>query len=503
MTINTQRHLVCICTIAATMFSYHFEFCVMAARAMASVIAGRRNFHARAGMAAMLLLPGLGFCVSSLAYAEASASQGTVSAPAAAASSGASAPEDWSVWGQFTNVTQWHPAFRSQYSGQNSLNPHSDSKETTDLTLFAGLRLSDDSELWVNSEIDQGFGLSNTVGMAGYPSGEAYKIGANEPYLRFPRLFYRTTIGLGGAEQAIAPAANQLGGAQLADNITLTVGKFSVVDVFDTNTYAHDPRIDFMNWAIVESGAFDYAADSWGYSAGAAAEYSRARWTWRAGLFALSKVPNEKTLDLTFDQHELVTELEERHQLSGQPGKLKLLLFVNHGLMGSYQDAVALARQTNSTPDTALVRRGSSNTGFAINFEQAVSTDLGLFARASKNAGTKEAFDFTEINQSFAAGFSLQGDRWARHNDTFGVAAVVNGLSSAAKQYFGAGGIGILIGDGQLPHYAPEKITETYYSLRAFEYLKISLDYQYVLNPAYNHDRGPVSIYGLRVHGEL
>lgn len=411
-------------------------------------------------------------------------------------------PEDWRVRGQFTNVSQWHPAFTSPYSGANSLSSRADSNETTDVTLYAGLRLSESSEVWANPEVDQGFGLSNTMGMAGFPSGEAYKVGANAPYLRIPRLFYRKVIGLGGEQRSVDSAANQLAGARSADNVTLTVGKFSVVDMFDTNTYAHDPRNDFMNWAIVESGAFDYAADSWGYSYGASVEWTQSRWTWRNGFFNLSKVPNERNMDMSFAQHEAVTELEERHQLLGRPGKLKLLLFLNHARMGSYADAVQLAKQTNTAPNTALVRRGSSQTGFAVNFEQELSANFGAFARASQNSGSREAYEFADITRSVSAGVSAQGDRWGRHDDTVGMAAVVNGLSDAARQYFAAGGLGILIGDGQLRHYAPEKIGELYYSLKASDHFKISVDYQHVINPAYNHDRGPVSIYGIRIHGE-
>ena len=367
------------------------------------------------------------------------------------------AQQAWNVLGQFTNVTQWHPAFTSPYQGQNSLNPGSDSAATNDLTLFAGVRISDGGELWINPEIDQGFGLSNTLGVAGFPSGEAYKVGANAPYLRLPRLFYRQSFNLGGEQQTIASAANQLGRTRSADNIILTIGKFSVTDVFDTNTYAHDPRSDFFNWSIADSGAFDYAADAWGFTKGASIEWTQSWWTLRGGFFDLPTVPNSTTLDPTFSQHEWVAELEERHHLRGHPGKLKLLGFVNRGNMGSYADAVQLAQQTNSVPDTALVRRGSSRSGFAINLEQEVSPGLGGFARASMNGGSKEAFEFTEINQSLAAGLSLRGDRWGRQDDTFGVAAVANGLSGDARNYFAAGGMGILIGDGRL-NYGSEKI---------------------------------------------
>ena len=409
-------------------------------------------------------------------------------------------PEDsWALYWQATNVTQGHPAFTSPYSGANSLYSGSNNNETSDVTLFAGLRLPDGGELWANPEIDQGFGLSNTLGMAGYPSGEAYKVGANTPYFRLPRLFYRKTIDLGGTEQRIEAGANQFGRRLSENNLTVTIGKFSVVDVFDTNTYSHDPRSDFMNWSIVESGAFDYAADAWGYTYGASAEWTQSWWTLRGGLFDLSTVPNTTKLDPKFSQYEAVVEAEERHQWLGHPGKLKWLAFVNDGRMGSYANAVQLASQTGGTPQTALVRQRASQTGIALNFEQEVVTDLGAFSRASKNSGRNEAFDFTEINESLAIGLSLKGARWGRMDDTVGLAAVENRLSSPAQRYFAAGGMGILIGDGRL-NYAPEQIMETYYSVQASSHWFLTFDYQHVIDPAYNHDRGPVDIFGIRLH---
>ena len=413
-------------------------------------------------------------------------------------------PDTWGVYGQATGVSQYHPAFNSPYQGANSLTPGEDSQETMDVTLYAGVHILG-GEFWVNPEYDQGFGLSNTLGMAGFSSGEAYKVGANDPYYRLPRAFYRNVFNLGGEEQNIAPAANQLGRTQTADNIILTIGKFSVTDIFDGNAYAHDPRADFFNWSVVESGAFDYAADAWGFTDGVAVEWTQSWWTVRGGYFALSLVPNTPTIDTSFAQHEWVGELEERHQLWEHPGKLKLLAFVNQGYMGSYNDAIQLAQQQpGSAPDTSLVRHFASRTGYALNLEQEMASDLGFFARASMNDGSKEAFDFTEINQSVATGLSLKGDRWGHHDDTVGVAAVANALSNDARAYFVSGGMGILIGDGRL-NYGLEKIMETYYSYAVpkVEHLMLTLNYQHVVNPGYNQDRGPVNIFGVRVHKEF
>lgn len=198
---------------------------------------------------------------------------------------------------------------------------------------------------------------------------------------------------------------NQVAGARTSDNLVVTLGKFSVGDIFDTNTYAHDPRGDFLNWSLIDAGAFDYAADAWGYASGAALEWTQDRWTVRAGTFNLSKVPNGKVLETDFRQFELVGEMEERHTLFGHDGKVKLLGYLNRGRMGRYSDAIALGNVTHAIPDTALVRRYASRPGGEINIEQGLTDGLGFFLRASLNDGGKEAYEFTEINIDFRRTF--------------------------------------------------------------------------------------------------
>ncbi|HWY15815.1 MAG TPA: carbohydrate porin [Rhizomicrobium sp.] len=424
-------------------------------------------------------------------------------AGAAFADDSGAAPEDWSLHGQATFTDQYHPAFRSSYRGRNSLDPGSRGDETLDLTLFAGLRLWDGGEAYFDPEIDQGFGLSNTLGVAGFPSGEAYKIGSAMPYFRVQRLFLRQTFDLDGQVQQIEPDANQLGGTRMANNVVVTLGKLTVTDIFDTNAYAHDPKKDFLNWAIIDAGAFDYAADSWGYSYGIATEWTQSWWTLRAGLFDLSTIPNEPQLETGFAQFELLVEAEERHTLWGEDGKVKLLGFLNRGRMGDYNDALQLALVTHSTPSTASVRQYASRPGGAINLEQQIDDTLGVFARASLNDGSKEAYEFTEIDKSLSMGIALKGTRWGRQNDTVGIAGEIGDISSSAQAYFAAGGLGILIGDGRLPHYGPEQIVETYYSAQLTSWLAASADYQFIDNPAYNRDRGPVSVLGARLHAEF
>jgi len=421
----------------------------------------------------------------------------------AAAPALADDPEQFSVHGQTTFVIQYHPSFHSAFQGANSLSPKSVGDETFDATLFLGARLWNGGEIYADPEIDQGFGLSDTLGVAGFPSGEAYKVGDVDPYFRLQRLFLRQSFDLGGDAQPIDADANQLAGSRTADNLILTVGKFAVTDVFDTNSYAHDPRGDFLNWALIDSGAFDYAADAWGYSAGGAAEWTKDWWTLRAGLFDLSNVPNSKLLDSRFSQFEMVSEFEVRHKSFGREGKIKLLGFLNRGRMGSYDDALKLAQMTGNPPDTALVRRYNSKPGATLNVEQPLGDNFGMFARASVNDGSQEAYEFTEINRSLAAGVSLKGVDWDRPKDTIGAAFVVNGISRAARDYFAAGGLGILIGDGALPHYGSDDILEAYYSAQIADWLTTSADYQFIANPAYNRDRGPVSIGAVRFHTEF
>lgn len=411
--------------------------------------------------------------------------------------------ETWAVHGQATFVLQGHPAFRSPYEGPNSLSPEAVGRETFDLTLYAGVRPWSGGEIWINPEIDQGFGLSNTLGVAGFPSGEAYKVGMSAPYAKLPRLFLRQTFNLGGEVQKVDPDLNQLAGRQTADRLVLMVGKFGVADVFDTNQYAHDPRNDLLNWALIDAGVFDYAANAWGYTYGAAAELYRGRWAFRAGAFDLSEAPNSVKLDPNFSQFQLVGEVEERHVIANQPGKLKVTAFMTRGRMGRFDDAVRLAQATGQPADIAAVRDYRSRTGISLNLEQQVSPNLGVFARGGVADGDLEPYEFADIDRTLSAGLSAKGTRWGRPDDTWAIAGVINAISRPHEQFLDAGGTGILVGDGRLPHPGAEWILETYYDVAVAKPLHISVDYQFVDHPAYNRDRGPVSIAALRLHAQF
>jgi high affinity Mn2+ porin len=412
---------------------------------------------------------------------------------------GIAAPETdvWALHGQTTFVNQYAFPFRTPYRGRNSLDSNS-GRETWDVTLYAGLRLWSGAELWINPEIDQGFGLSSTVGAAGFPSGEAYKVGASVPYTRLPRTFIRQTIDLGGETQKVEAGANQFSGSQTANRLVVTVGKFSAGDVFDTNKYAHDPRTDFLNWSVVDTGTFDYAADAWAYTYGASVEWYQGRWTVRGGLFDMSVAPNSSELDPRFSQFQWIGEIEHRHELCGQPGKVAVTGFLTRGRLGRYEDAIQLAQLNGGPADIAAVRRYTSRTGVSFNAEQQLAPDVGMFVRAGFASSGVEPYEFTDIDRTVAAGLSLGGKLWGRPDDTVGLAGVVNGVSSVHTAFFNAGGLGILVGDGQLPNPGTEKIVEMYYSFPLLSW-RATLDYQYIANPAYNRDRGSVSVIGTRL----
>jgi high affinity Mn2+ porin len=413
-------------------------------------------------------------------------------------------PDLWGVHLQSTNTWLIQPSFHSPYQGPESLSPAANARETTDVTLYAGFRPWQGAEFWINPEIDQGSGLADTFGVAGYPSGEAYKVGSTYPYFLLQRAFLRQTIDLGGEPEKIDADLNQLAGTQTANRVVLTVGKFSIVDVFDTNKYAHDPRNDFLNWSIIDMGAFDYAANAWGFTYGGSAEWYQDWWTIRTGVFDLSRTPNSNDMSSSgVSQGQWVAELEERHKLWDQPGKLKFLYWLTWGRLGTYTDAIALGEATGTTPSTADVRSQRTKGGVGLNLEQQLTDDLGFFARASMSQGNVEEVDFTDINQSLSAGLSLNGKGWGRPDDTVGLAGVVNRISHDGKLYLEAGGLGGIIGDGQLTHAGPERILETFYSLPVLKYAHMTADYQFVSNPAYNRDRGPVQVFGIRTHVEF
>ena len=403
--------------------------------------------------------------------------------------------------GQSTFIEQYAAPFRSPYIGPQSLSPNQ-GRESLDFMYFIGVKPWKDAEIWIDPEFNQGFGLSNTKGIAGFPSGASFKVGSDVPYARIQRFFLRQTIDLGGKSQKVESDQNQFAGSNTTDRLVFTVGKFSISDVFDQNKYAQNPRKDFMNWALIDTGSYDYAADAWGYTYGAAAEWYQGPWTLRGGMFDISTVPNGTDLDTTFSQFQLDGEIERRYKLWNRDGKIAVTGFLTRAKLGTYQDAIALAQATGAPADIAAVRQYRTRSGLGMNLEQEVLDDLGVFARAGFASGDVEPDSYTDIDRTVAAGLSLTGKRWGRPDDTVGFAGVVNAITPIHAEFLNKGGLGILIGDGQLPHPGLEQIIETYYQFPIYAW-KVMFDHQFVVNPAYNRDRGPVSIGAIRLHSEF
>ncbi|MBV8652151.1 MAG: carbohydrate porin, partial [Alphaproteobacteria bacterium] len=388
-------------------------------------------------------------------------------------------PEDWSQHFQSTLVYQGYPAFHSSVpQGPNSLSSDSQIRETLSATGFFGARLPwQGGEFYFNPEFNQGSGFNDTVGLAGFPNGEAQKAGSHVPKFNVARLFLRQTFGLGGEQEFIEGDQNQLAGNKDIERVTVTAGKISIPDLFDDNTYSHDPRTQFLNWSLMDAGAYDYAADQKGYTDGVAVELNEKSWALRTGYFLVPKVSNSRDLETQiFKFGGYNVELETRYHLFDQLGKFRILGFANRIFAGSYRET--LANPAFGT-DIALTRTDRTKYGFVLNLEQAVSDDLGIFSRYSWNDGREEIMSFTDISQSFSLGLSLKGARWGRPDDVVGLAGVINTISSAEQDFLAAGGLGILIGDGELKNYAPEEIIEAYYSYQIATPISLTFDYQF------------------------
>ena len=412
---------------------------------------------------------------------------------------GAVAAEDWSVHAQATTISQKHGAFAAPYAGDNSLATTEPWRTSETATLFLGLRLWQGAELFADPEASGGKGFSGAVGVAGFPNGEATRVGASAltPYLA--RLFLRQTFALGDATEPVEAGAHQLGGIRATENLTLTAGKFAAGDVFDDNRFSHDPRTQFENWALMANGAWDFPADTRGYTLGAAAELNAAGWALRAGVLAVPTEANGARFDhAVAHARGQVVEWEKPYAEGPRKGVVRLLAFTNQAHMGSYRTALAPRE-----PEAVVTRSRSSRSkgGLGLNFEQELTEDTGIFGRAGWNDGKTETWAFTEIDNTASLGVSAKGAAWGRQRDVCGLAAVSNGLARDHREYLAAGGYGFIVGDGRLA-YAREAVLETYYAAGLGHGLFLSLDGQFVTHPAYNRDRGPVFVGGFRVHAE-
>jgi high affinity Mn2+ porin len=410
------------------------------------------------------------------------------------------APQKWNWHVQNTDILQGDPGFAAKYSGTNSLRPGGEVRETVSLDLYAGVRLWRGAEAHVDGLMWQGFGLSKTFGVEGFPNGEAFKVGTKVPNVNMARLFIRQTIGLGGEEESVEDDQLRLAGNQDVSRLTLTLGEMSAKDIFDNNAYSNDPRTQFMNWALMANEAWDYPADPLGYATGFAAELNQPKWAARYGFFQMPARANGLAQDPHYlEAWGMVAELERRFFLNRHPGAVRLLAFLNSAHMGSYEEAL----QSPVRPaDIVATRAYRYKYGFGLNIEQELIRNVGAFARLGWDDGHTESWVFSDVDRTVTAGLSVKGQFWGRPNDTLGLAGVFDGLSRVHQEFFEAGGAGILAGDGRL-NYGWEKTIETYYDIQVWKSLHAALDYQFITDPAFNRDRGPVSVLGARVHWEL
>jgi len=407
--------------------------------------------------------------------------------------------QNWNLHFQSTVGAQAYPSFAAEYTGPNSLTPRAQIKDTVSVDVMGGIRLWRGGEFFADVVIWQGYGLSNTLGAAGFPNGEAFRIGKTYPDAYPCRAYLRETIGFGGEKEAADDAPDELRGTKDVRRLTFTVGHLSAKDIFDTNAYANDSRTQFMNWSLVANDAWDYPANTLGFTNGVVAELNTRAWTGRAGIFMVSKVANGLRMDWNLTHAwSGVAEVERRYSPGGHPGAVRLLAYDQRAHMGNYQQTID---RPSLEEDIELDAAYRYKYGFGINLEQEVRKNLGAFVRLGWSDGKNQTYEFTDVDRTATAGISVPGARWRRPQDTVGLAAIVNGISAAHRQYLAAGGLGITVGDGGLD-YRSERIAETYYNWRISKHFQLTLDYQFAQNPAYNHVRGPVDLFALRFHTE-
>jgi high affinity Mn2+ porin len=412
------------------------------------------------------------------------------------------AEQKFNIHGQSTVISQVHDVFHAPYAGLNSTPRHEGWKTSLTGTLYFGARLPwQGGEFYFDPEIAGGEGFGGVKGIAGFTNGEIPRVGSPEPEPYVARLYYKQAFALSNELESVDDQPNQLAGQQNTSRLTVYLGKFSVTDFFDNNTYSHDPRTQFENWALMDNGAYDFAADTRGYTIGGVVELTLPQNSIRYGAVAQPKVSNGGTLDSrilkALGQQ---IEFEQRWNCHDQPGAARFLTFVNTADMGNYREAIN--NPGPSGPDVTLTRTFSTKYGFGLSAEQAITSDIGIWGRLSWDDGHTESWAFTEIDRSGSMGLSVKGNRWHRPNDVFGIAGVINGLSKDHRDYLAAGGYGFLIGDGRL-NYAPEQIGEMYYLIQVADHVQVTPDFQVVSHPGYNADRGPIFVAGIRAHVEF
>jgi len=408
----------------------------------------------------------------------------------------------YSAHEQATVVTQVHNVFPSPYIGPRSLLPSEPASNSMTGTVYLAARLwesvRNDGQIIFNPEVAGGNGFSGVNGIAGYPNGELTRVGVPNPTPYIARLYLRQTFGFGGEREFAPDDLNQVAGERDVRRLAVIIGKLAAPDIADDNRYAHDPRTQFLNWALVYNGAWDYPANVRGYTYGAAFDYNHSKyWSVSYGIFQEPLVANGAPLDPHILKAQgQVAELETRYDIGTHSGSARFMTFLNHAHMGNYNEALQLMPVD---PDITKTRFYRYKYGFGLNIDQELTDDIGFFSRLGWNDGHTEEWAFTEIDRTASAGLVMGGRLWCRPYDRVGLAGVLNGLSGPHRRYLEAGGIGFIIGDGKL-NYGLEEIFECFYAFQVKPGLTITLDFQEVGNPAYNRDRGPVSIVSLRVH---
>jgi hypothetical protein len=417
-------------------------------------------------------------------------------------------PETDRLWisGQANFISQWHPAFRSPYQGVNSLTPEAQDATSRVLTLFTGLRLTGTTELLCDVQESGGHGISEALGLGGITNLDVVR---NTTLSRAPyvaRLMWHQIIPLSHEKEISVRTPFSLFSTLSERRLELRFGKFSMADFFDPNTYGSDTNFQFMNWTVDNSGTYDYAADTRGFTFGAMLEYHDRHWAVRFAEGLMPKVANGIHLDADISRaHSENIEFELRGAVvRRQEGIVRFLSFVNHANMGSYREAIDnfLAGITSKPEITAHPLKTTIKYGFGLNFEQPLNSWVGVFGRWGWNEGLHESFAYTEVDQTAQIGVGGNGQRWGRTFDRLGLVFVSNGISRDHQEYLALGGSGFLLGDGRL-NYGRENIVETYYTLHAWRGIYPSFGLQYVNNPGYNRDRGPVVVPTLRLHLEF
>jgi high affinity Mn2+ porin len=371
-------------------------------------------------------------------------------------------------------------------------------------TLFLAARLEQNTVLVFNPEMAGGKGFSGVNGIANPPNGELPRVASATPKPYIARLFIMHDFGFGSEREHVESDNNQLAGERPMTRYSIYAGRFSATDFFDNNNYTHDPRSQFMAWGVMYNGAWDYSADTRGYTWGIVQEFHTSNWTLRYGIAAEPKVANGPTFDRRlFRDHGQMWEVERRYSLWKREGVVRVLGYANRAQAGDYAVALKLAAESGTTPEVTATRRvGTLKYGTGISLDQAISRDVGIFTRLGWNDGKTESFAFTSIDRLASGGVSVKGTSWKRKSDTVATSFTAGGLSAVHAEYLAHGGLDFLIGDGRLNYY-PEYVWESYYSAPLFPGFIASFDVQRDTNPAYNHDRGPVMIYSLRLHIQL